>query len=192
MNKSLINDAAKWGVLLGVILGCSKIFEQSLMLSGESSKMGVLALEWIVVAVVYGALTFKALKMRASQSDVFKYGQGVNYSILISLFASIIVAFSSYIYIDSYVGGYEQYASQLVDSMSGVIAEIELGEETKALYTENFEALQEASANSSLSLIDVLLNTCSIYIITGALYGAIISFFTRKQEVKTITNDEQE
>ncbi len=177
--KGMWNSAAKWGFILGVVMSCSRIFEQSVMLSGEVSKFALLAIEWIFAAILMGAIITKAIKERAAalgSGVVMRLNQGVNFAILVSIFASIISAGAYYVYVTSQVGGFEVYAHQLVESLTKVISEVEISSDMRSIYLDYFRQI-EGSEFSQITMFNIVINTMSNYIIVGAVYGLVISFF---------------
>ena len=58
------NEVCKYGAIIGLVMSVAFVIEQSLMLSGWFSTMGLV---WILAAVVYIALLYRFAKRRREQ-----------------------------------------------------------------------------------------------------------------------------
>ena len=52
MEKNFWNDVASKGAILGVMMLLSHIFEQMMMMNGNTARMGIVGIEMIVLFVV--------------------------------------------------------------------------------------------------------------------------------------------
>ncbi|MFR9603376.1 MAG: DUF4199 domain-containing protein [Rikenellaceae bacterium] len=180
--KSFFNEAAKWGLILGVMMGVSRVFEYRLMLSGSVTQYSLLTIEWVVVAVIYALLLYRAVKSRAVAiypSVGFSFGRSVNYAVVISMFAAVIVSLASFTYINSVVGGYDLYIGQLVTSVTSVIEEAKVESAVMDMYAETFAELKNTEV-ATPTIFDTLLSTLSMYILAGTFFGVIVSFFVKR------------
>ncbi|MFR9641439.1 MAG: DUF4199 domain-containing protein [Rikenellaceae bacterium] len=177
-NKEKWNNAAKWGLIVGICMSCSKIIEHLLLLSGEVNKFALLSVEVLVSAALFCSLIYQALKRGVpmlSLEGKYMYGQGVNYAILISVFAATIVTLSSYIYIDAVVGGYEAYVIASVNSMKSVMSDSSVSRDFLSTYDSRFDELI-TSAKNKPSIFALLFSHISTYVFTGGLAGLILSW----------------
>lgn len=191
-NSNFWNDAAKWGLRIGVIMGASRIVEYGLMLSGEAQNFALLTIEWVVVAVVFGVLLYQAVRVRAIQiydTIGFSFGHSLNYALIISMFASVVVAAMTYIYINSVVGGYEIYLDSFMASVIKVLDEAQADGTMMDFYKNAFAQLQSEDVVEP-SIFNTLLSTLSTYILAGTAVGVIVSMIV-KRKIKKIFSDEQ-
>ncbi len=183
MDKSFWNEVAKYGLLLGIVMGASKIFEQSLVLSGNTSYLGWVMLEWLLFAVLFFAILYKATKKRAATVDPalgFTYIQGVNYMILISVFAAVPVACLYYVYVNSIVG-YDNY----VDGLIAVVVNLVETQPLDAASADLIEmSIDQMRSQPQPSIFATLFSTIFQYAFAGMFVGLILSgFISRKPEI---------
>ncbi|MFR9620321.1 MAG: DUF4199 family protein [Rikenellaceae bacterium] len=193
----MLNDIAKWGLILGVVMSLSRIVEFNMILSGDVTKFSLLALEWPLSIAVYVYIIYRANKRRAASMPKwvgYPMGVAINYAVTISIFASLIVGICSHIYVVGEVGGYDVYTARMLESLEGVVAQTELSDSTQALYDEAFSNTEGLLANAkdepAPSMFSTLISIMSNYIISGFIIGFIVSFFVRrKAEVADVIND---
>ncbi|MFI3306413.1 MAG: DUF4199 domain-containing protein [Rikenellaceae bacterium] len=183
--KEMVNSAAKWGLILGVLMSASRIFETRVLVSGDVSEFMFLTLEWVAASVIYVLILHRANKQRAASRPAeqgYAFRDILNYTILISIFASFIVAVSSHIYIVNSIGGYVNFAEATTESLNAVIAEAGVDVESNA-------ALLEQSAKSTESIIDnpptiltAVLSAMSSYILAGLLTTVALYWFVRRKK----------
>ncbi|MFI3282721.1 MAG: DUF4199 domain-containing protein [Rikenellaceae bacterium] len=186
------NDAAKWGLLIGIIMGASRILEYGMMLTGSVSNYALLTFEYVIVAVVYGVLLYQAVRCRAVEiyeKEGFLFGRSVNYALIVSIFASVVVAAISYVYINSVVGGYDIYLERLVASVTKVMDEVEVDASIKSMYAESFNTLQSTQREVP-SIFDTLISAMSMYIIAGTAVGVVVSLFVKRYIKKNFDNEQ--
>ena len=181
-NNNYWNDVAKYGALLGVLMGSSKILEQSMILSGNLTYMMLTMVEWLLFAVIFCLILIKAAKNRASKVAPelgFSYGQGISYMILVSLFAAIPVTFLFYIYQNSIVG-YDNYIAKLIQSMTQLIEPYKnmLDNNMLAQYEENVRIIKE---QPKLSIFEMLYSTMLSYAFLGGIVGVIFAGLARRK-----------
>ncbi len=58
--KNFWNDVAKYGALLGILMGASKVLEQSMLLTGNVTYIALMGLEWILFAVIFCLILIRA------------------------------------------------------------------------------------------------------------------------------------
>ncbi len=181
--KSFWNQVAKYGVLLGVTMGASKIFEQAVIINSGFTYVGWIALEWLLFAVLFFVILHKATKERAAQMDPalgFSFGLGLNYMILISIFAAVPVACIYYVYINSILG-YDNY-------VDGLISMITTAAESQPLDSQSVGAIEmlieQMRTQVKPSIFSVLFSTIFQYILAGGIAGlALAGFTSRKAEI---------
>lgn len=164
------------------------------MLSGDMKLFALLSLEWIVVAVLFSTLLYRVVRCRAEEiyNEVgFSFSHSLNYAMIISIFASVIVAAMSYVYINSFAGGYENYISEMVASAVKVMDEAQVENSIMTMYRESFDALQSGDVKVP-TILDTLMSTMSTYILSGAIVGAVVSFITKRKLQKTHGDEQQQ
>ncbi len=175
MEKSRFwNDAAKYGVLLGVTMSGKKILQQGLILNGGVENIGWISLQWVLFAVLYFVILFRATKHRASQADPvvgFSFGQGVSYMILVSVLAAVPVSCIYYIYINSIVG-YETYVESLISMM---ITAVEMQPVDSATADTVEMLIDQIRATPQASIFSELFSTIFQHTFTGAFVGLLLA-----------------
>ncbi len=184
--KDFWNNVAKHGLLIGVIMGSSRIVEYGLMLSANVSMYALLTVEWMLVALLFGVLMYRAVwcRTQAIYDEVgFSFSRSLNYAMMVAVFASFIVSAMSFVYINSYIGGYDIYLIRLISSLTSVIEQAQIENTVTEIYGESLKVIESGEA-SIPSLFDTILSTLSIYILAGASVGVIIAFII-KRSIKT-------
>ena len=75
------NEVCKYGAIIGLVMSVAFVIEQSLMLSGWFSTMGLV---WVLAAVVYIVLLYRFAKRRREQygqEQGFPFGHGLGFRI---------------------------------------------------------------------------------------------------------------
>lgn len=194
MNKEYINSAAKWGLLLGLILSVSRIYEAGVMISGDMMKFAMLTFEWFAVLLLYIYIIYRASKLRSQSVDPahgYTFRQALNYSILISAFAGIIVGVSSHIHVVNVIGGYDVYAMKSVESIVSVMQEANVEQSIKEMYESGLESVKTIGENPP-SIFSTVLSMVANYIISGFAIGLFVGFRTRRAPIMVEKDDIQD
>ncbi len=183
MNKSYWNEVAKYGLLLGIVMGASKIFEQTLVLSGNLTYMSWIVVEWLLIAVLYFSILYKATKKRALSLDPalgFSFFQGVGYMSLISMFAAVPISCLYYVYINSIVG-YDNYIDSLVTVLTSVVESQPMDNQTVSMVEM---LVDQIGSQPQVSIFETLYGTVVQYAFLGVVAGLILAgFIARKPEI---------
>lgn len=182
MKREYFNSAAKWGLFLGIFLSISRIYEAGVMISGDMTKFAMLTVEWIVVAALYVYALYKANKIRSNEVDPalgYPFRNALNYSMLISAFAGIIVGVASHIHVVNVVGGYDVYALQSIESITNVLKEANVEQNITDLYNSGLESVKAIGENPP-SLFSTMISMMANYIISGFFIGVIVGYFTKR------------
>ncbi|MFI3265003.1 MAG: DUF4199 domain-containing protein [Rikenellaceae bacterium] len=182
-NRSFWNEVAKQGVLLGIVMSASKIFEQSLVIYGGLEYSLWVMLEWLLATALFFVILFKATQKRAALVDSkmgFSFMQGVNYMMLISIFASVLVACVYYVYINSFIG-YDNY----MDAVIAVVVNAAESQPIDASTADMIELLvDQMREQPQPSIFSVLFSTIFQYAFAALIVGLILAgFISRKPEV---------
>ncbi len=183
--KEYFNSAAKWGLFLGVVLSLSRVYESGVMISGDMVKFAVLTVEWIAVMLLYIYIIYRANKSRAMAVDPvvgYPFRTALNYSILISAFAGVIVGITSHIHVVNVIGGYDVYALKSVESIINVLNEANVEESVKEMYNTALESVKTIGENPP-TIFSTVLSMVANYVISGFAVGLIAAFFTKKAAV---------
>ncbi len=185
MNTGYFNSVAKWGLILGILLSVSRIYEAEVMISGDITKFAVLTVEWIAVAALYIYILFKVNKIRSKEADPhlgYPFRTALNYSMLISAFAGIIVGAASHIHVVNVIGGYDAYAMQSITSISNVLKEANVEQNIQELYDAGLQSVKTMGENPP-SLFSTMISMMANYIISGFVIGLIVGYFTKKAPI---------
>ncbi len=188
--KRVLNEAAKWGAILGVIMGISRIYELNLIMGDSIDQYVTLSLEWIASIFVYFMIVIIANKGKNRG-----FSQVVNFSIVMSIFAAIIVGATSHIYIVEFLGGYSKYLANSIAAMQSVLGEVQtlalangadadsVGESMN-LFTQfvgDSDKLIKDAAMNRPTIFSSVFSMATNYILSGAIFGCIASIFVAKR-----------
>ncbi len=190
--KELLNSVAKWGLLLGLTMTLSRIVEAKFIVSGSMSSYTFLTFEWIFAAAIYVVVLYRANKMRAQSlaAEVgYRFSQSLNYTILIAIFAAVIVGIGYHIYIVNFVGGYDVYLEKSLDSISKILAESDISSEAFAILDQSRESVEVVRENPP-TIISTILSVVSTYIISGFIVGLGVAALTKRKAVIPFVNDD--
>lgn len=84
------NEVCKYGAIIGLVMSVAFVIEQSLMLSGWFSTMGLV---WVLAAVVYIVLLYRFAKRRREQygqEQGFPFGHGLGFILALILASAMI------------------------------------------------------------------------------------------------------
>ncbi len=189
-NRLFWNDVAKYGLMLGIVMGGSKIFEQSLVIFGGAiDYAGWVLVEWVTFAVLFFAILYRATKRRAAAIDPklgFSYAQGVNYMMLVSAFAAVPVACIYYVYINSIVG-YDNYVEALIAVVISA-AELQPMDSSTADVLEML--VDQLREQPQASIFSTLFSTIFQYLFAGLFAGLILAGYTKRKAEIFKTDDE--
>ncbi|MFI3285428.1 MAG: DUF4199 domain-containing protein [Rikenellaceae bacterium] len=179
-NKSFWNEVSKQSILLGVVMGASKMFEQSLLISGGVNYGGWILLEWLLFAFLFCSILYRATKRRAALTDStlgYSFGHGVSYMMLISMLAAIPVTCIYYVYVNSLIG-YDNYIEGLVNAIISVVQAQPLDNATSDVIDLLIEQMR---SQPQASILSVLFNTIFQYAFAGLFVGLCIAGFTKRK-----------
>ncbi len=177
--KTFWNEVSKQGLLLGIVMGASKILEQSMVITGSWGYGAWILLEWLLFATLFFAILYRATKRRAATMDSalgFSFAQGVNYMMLISVFSAVVVACLYYVYINSIVG-YDNYIEALISVVVGLFD----GRQIDAATSEMAELLiEQLRTQPQPSIFSTLFSTIFQYAFAGLFAGLCLAGFTKR------------
>ncbi len=186
MNRDMFNGAAKWALLLGVMMSCSRVYETKVLISGELSQFAWLTIEWVASVAAYIYIIYVATKRRGDvlMSDSPEMGYPmrliINYSIIISAMAAVIVGIVSHIYVDNVIGGYGEYAALSADSLMNVISQVDVSQDMTEFYEKSTDTIRESAENTP-SIFTTTISMVANYVISGFVIGCIVGLFTRRK-----------
>lgn len=173
-----------WGLILGVVMSCSRIFEIKTLISGGFKSYMIMTIEWFVAMAVYVYILFKANRQRAAEMPEeigYRFGQSLNYSIVISIFAAVIVGIISHIYISNVVGGYDVYAEKSFLAISNIIEESGVEyDDVAGVVEQNMSSVEEIGKNPP-SLLSWIMSSMASYILSSFVIGLFIAGITQRK-----------
>ena len=98
------NEVCKYGAIIGLVMSVAFVIEQSLMLSGWFSTMGLV---WVLAAVVYIVLLYRFAKRRREQygqEQGFPFGHGLGFILALILASAMIKGVVEYLYRSVFIG----------------------------------------------------------------------------------------
>ena len=197
MNRmDVINRAMKWGLILGLLMSASKVLETEMLLSGSIANVLLIVPEMIFFLWVYLYVCYKANvenKMLSPEPSEYKLRNVINYTVVVSIFAGVIVGIASHVYISVGYGGHLGYVQQVVESVTSMVDNAQFEPELREKYfaeldvyktDEGVEALGEYSIFQSI--ISIMMN----YIFGGFISALLISRYV-KRKGNSINEEEQ-
>lgn len=174
-NNNFWNDAARYGAILGGILGLSNLFETWVTLSGSLTLYTWMMLEWIAVVVLHYYLLHRYTRQRSQLSPQevgFTFGQGYGFLLAVSGFAGFIVGIIQTVYLHLILG-YSNYIDRMVTAITEMVARsggIPASMET--VFSQSIEQLQTAPTPSIFAGVwGGIFST----VLFGAIFGLIIA-----------------
>lgn len=175
-NARFWNETAKQGAVLGALLALSALFELWVSISGKSSMVWPMTVEWIAVVVLHYYLLHRYTKQYSlgfSDEVGFTFWQGYSYQMLISAFAGVIVGVVQAIVLHGVIG-YSNYIERVLASTQQIIAAsgAPMNSSMQTLLMQTFEQVEQAQVPSVLSTAwGGVVNT----LLFSALFGLIIA-----------------
>ncbi len=183
--KELINSAAKWGLLLGVVYSVSKVYEMGVTAGGDVTDFAILSAEWVAMIVFGFYVLYRANKVhsRLTPPEVeYGFRAVINYTILIVAFAGVISGIASHIYIENVVGGYDVYAQMSVDTINRIYSDLDSSTNIAPLLEEIEKGIPTLSENPP-SILSTVMSTVANYIAVGFFGAIVVTFFVRRKAV---------
>lgn len=181
-DKDFWNDVAKYGALLGILMGASRILKMSMYLSGNLTYMLLTILIGLLFAFIFCLILIKAAKARAAKVDPilgFSYGQGVSYMILVSLFAAVPVTLLYYIYEYTIVGfdnsilQQTRVATDIFNSYAQIM--------TKDQMKDAEQYIKLIKEQPKLSIFEMLYGTMFSYAFIGGIVGVLFAGLAKRK-----------
>lgn len=174
--KTFWNEAARWGVIVGVLLSASFVVENLMMSSGRMGLYYLMMLEWIGVVVLHFWLLLRFVRNRSALYGVdegFTFGQGYGCVMAVSVFAGVIVGVVQSVYLHLIIG-YSHYVERTISAMTDLISQSgsQMPASVEGMLAQSFEQLRTAPVPSVLqSVWSGLFST----LFFGAFFGLIIA-----------------
>ncbi len=183
INRFFLSDALRYGAILGVIMGLSRVFEIYLFNCTEVDivpRVIIILVESLTVVVVYLWLMYKFTRrhsMRYSPSQGFSFFRGLAFMLLLSMLTSIVVGAANYIYIE--IIGYENYIWNSIARIT------EMFESLPGGVGENGETLDDVVAilrdKPKPSMFDSLFSSTYTYLVGGLICGLCLAAMAEKR-----------
>ena len=147
------------------------VIEQSLMLSGWFSTMGLV---WILAAVVYIALLYRFAKRRREQyghEQGFPLSRGLGFILALILSSALIKGVVEYLYRSVFIG-YSEYIDRYTSALIRFAEDGKLPASMEGVFAEMLKTIQEAPEPSILATV-----WASIWgnLIVGLVLGLILA-----------------
>lgn len=179
--KTFWNEAARWGVIVGVLLSASFVAENSMTTSGRLGFYYLMMLEWVAVVVLHFWLLLRFVRNRSASygaDEGFTFGQGYGCVMAVSAFAGVIVGVVQAVYLHLIVG-YSNYVERTIEAMTNLISKSgsQMPASVEGMLAQSFEQLRTAPVPSVLqSVWGGLFST----LLFGAVFGLIIAAVTTR------------
>lgn len=174
--KTFWNEAAKWGVIVGVLLSVSFVLENLMTVSGRMGLYYLMMLEWIGVVVLHFWLLLRFVQSRSSlygAADGFTFGQGYGCVMVVSAFAGVIVGVVQAVYLHLIIG-YQNYIDRTIEAMTDLISKSgsQMPASMEGLLSQSFQQMRTAPVPSVLESVWSGLFSSLLF---GAVFGLIIA-----------------
>ena len=165
------NEVCKYGAIIGLVMSVAFVIEQSLMLSGWYSTMGLV---WILAAVGYIALLYRFAKRRREQyghEQGFPLSRGLGFILALILSSALIKGVVEYLYRSVFIG-YSEYIDRYTSALIRFAEDGKLPASMEGVFAEMLKTIQEAPEPSILATV-----WASIWgnLIVGLVLGLILA-----------------
>lgn len=170
------NDACRGGAIIGLVMAASNVAEQAIMYKGGSiALIALMVLEWLAMAGVFIWLLYRFTRKHSTQyspEEGFSYGQGLGFSVVMSLLSGLIVGAAGYFYRYVLIGN-DRYTERLIDTIRGLYAQMpSMPADLEDAYETMFEQLR---ALPEPSIFRAVLSSMFVYFVVGGLIGLIVA-----------------
>ncbi len=186
MKKSIfLNDILTKGAILGGVMLLSNIAENAMFYYGGTlSWLGAYGIEWLISVSLYCYLLYRFTHNYADlvlehRKDLpyFTYGNGLSYTVLVSMLAGVVVSIGGYIF-QHYVIGYENFINHYVEFLHTTVAAS--GLQTPEIQTAVSEVANLLQNTPEPSIINALISGVWSYLLAGTFVGLIVAAITKR------------
>lgn len=179
--KTFWNEAAKWGVIVGLLLSVSFVVENLITVSGKMWLYYLMMLEWIVVVVLHFWLLLRFAQNRSRLYGAavgFTFGQGYGAVMTVSAFAGVIVGVVQAVYLHLIVG-YSNHIERIIAAVTELVSKSgsQMPASMEGLLSQSFQQLRTAPVPSVLQTVWGGLFSALFF---GAVFGLIIAAITTR------------
>lgn len=174
MKLNFWNEACKYGAIIGVFMSVMYVIEQSLMLTGQLSMMGLMGLAWTIATVAYIMLLYRFTKWRRAKyrpEDGFPLSHGFGFILAMILLSALIKGVVEYLY-RSVAIGYSEYIEKYIAALTEALAKGGVPASMEGVYAQMFQQVQEAAEPSILATVWASLQA---NLIVGVVLGLILA-----------------
>ncbi|MFR9651382.1 MAG: DUF4199 family protein [Rikenellaceae bacterium] len=183
MNKTeIFNSIAKWGLILGVAMSLSKIIEIKMLLQGSVGMTLMILVEMVVSILLFLYIIYRSnieRKMSLEKPEEYRFRAISNWSILISLFAGIIVGLATHIYINTSLGGYSGYLQSTHDAMVAIIDSANMDGASREEAIKALDGYTNVEGIEGISIFDSVLSAVMNYVIGGFVAAIVVTRFVK-------------
>ena len=179
--KTFWNEAAKWGVIVGLLLSVSFVVENLITVSGKMWLYYLMMLEWIAVVVLHFWLLLRFAQNRSRLYGAavgFTFGQGYGAVMTVSAFAGVIVGVVQAVYLHLIVG-YSNHIERIIAAVTELVSKSgsQMPASMEGLLSQSFQQLRAAPVPSVLQTFWGGLFSALFF---GAVFGLIIAAITTR------------
>lgn len=171
-NSDFLNDAARCGAVVGLLLALSSAVELNMAFSGNVVLVLLVLLEYFAVVALHFYLLYAATRRRALRCDAaegFSFGSGYGFVLTASAFAGVILGVGNYVHIHL-VMGYGTYIDRLSETMANLIGMS--GSPLTEPFVQMIDQLREAPAPSIFATV---LGGVWSSVLFGLIFGLIVA-----------------
>lgn len=179
--KTFWNEAAKWGVIVGLLLSVSFVVENLITVSGKMWLYYLMMLEWIGVVVLHFWLLLRFAQNRSRLYGAavgFTFGQGYGAVMTVSAFAGVIVGVVQAVYLH-FIVGYSNHIERIIAAVTELVSKSgsQMPASMEGLLSQSFQQLRTAPVPSVLQTVWGGLFSALFF---GAVFGLIIAAITTR------------
>ncbi len=179
--KTFWNEAAKWGVIVGLLLSVSFVVENLITVSGKMWLYYLMMLEWIGVVVLHFWLLLRFAQNRSRLYGAtvgFTFGQVYGAVMTVSAFAGVIVGVVQAVYLHLIVG-YSNHIERIIAAVTELVSKSgsQMPASMEGLLSQSFQQLRTAPVPSVLQTVWGGLFSALFF---GAVFGLIIAAITTR------------
>lgn len=185
-NRGFWNDVLRCGAILGIVMGLSGIVETYVMTSGSHGLITAMAVEMIVVLVVFVWLLYAFARKRSrlyEPQEGFSYAQALLYVICVAAAAGVIAGVMKYVFIS--IIGYDALVTGYIDMLGYYRAMLVQSHVPDSYVQMMDEMIESVRISERPSILYTVFDSLETYAIGGTILGLIISGIVRRDPVIT-------
>lgn len=171
MKQNFWNEAARYGAVVGAVVGLSSLAEYAMILHCSVGTMLLYLVEWLAVVVLHYYLLHRFTRTWSrnfSSEEGFPFSRAYGFVLTVSLLAGVILGAINAVFFAAY--GYDAYVTEMLAALETLLQSA--GAAIPSTYAQLFDQLKESAAPSVLATLFAGVKSSLFF---GIVYGLIIA-----------------